>query len=94
MGGVEVLCDDLLRLPSPAALVRATLADRSFRARHHTPPIFLSAAFASGLVPHRQRLGLRLVPSKAPRRSSPSPTPHTSRPRDVAILPSPRRRPP
>nr|BAD10258.1 hypothetical protein [Oryza sativa Japonica Group] len=30
MGGVEVLGDDLLRLPSPAALVRATLADRCF----------------------------------------------------------------
>uniref|UniRef100_A0A0E0KYG6 F-box domain-containing protein n=1 Tax=Oryza punctata TaxID=4537 RepID=A0A0E0KYG6_ORYPU len=54
--GVEVLGDDLLRevllrLPSPAALVRATLAGRSFlraardagflrrfRARHHTSP--------------------------------------------------------
>uniref|UniRef100_A0A0E0DQ63 Uncharacterized protein n=1 Tax=Oryza meridionalis TaxID=40149 RepID=A0A0E0DQ63_9ORYZ len=99
-GGVEVLGDDLLLLPSPAALLHATLADRSFRARrpfrtrHHTPPVFLSAASASGLVPHRRRLGLRLVPPRAPRRSSPSPTPHTSRPRAVAILPSPRRRPP
>uniref|UniRef100_A0A0E0GS29 Uncharacterized protein n=1 Tax=Oryza nivara TaxID=4536 RepID=A0A0E0GS29_ORYNI len=86
--------------PFPAALVRATLADRSFRARrpfrarHHTTPVFLSTASASGLVPHRRRLGLRLVPPRAARRSSPSPTPHTSRPRAVAIFPSPRRRPP
>nr|BAD09042.1 hypothetical protein [Oryza sativa Japonica Group]BAD33112.1 hypothetical protein [Oryza sativa Japonica Group] len=44
---------------------------RSFRARHHTPPVFLSAASASGLVPPWRRLGLRLVgapPAPQPRR--------------------------
>uniref|UniRef100_A0A0E0EP21 Uncharacterized protein n=1 Tax=Oryza meridionalis TaxID=40149 RepID=A0A0E0EP21_9ORYZ len=67
----RVLGDDLLRLLSPAALVRATLADKSFRARRHTPSVFLSVAFASGLVPPRWRLGLRLVgapPAPQPRR--------------------------